>query len=102
MKTHSQNDFEEHFIWKDDDSNTKDEKIKFKFKVGHDVIDELEENLKRCAKWNGHYQIVYTFKMILNVVSCAMLCLWGMWDEKNMGKRKKMCLCDDKNKFHNS
>lgn len=36
MKTHSQDDFEEHFIRKDDDSNTKSEKTKFKFKVGHD------------------------------------------------------------------
>lgn len=39
------------------------------------MIDELEEILKRRGKWNGYYQIIYAFKMILNVVSCEMLCM---------------------------
>jgi hypothetical protein len=38
------------------------------------MIDELEENLTRRGKWNGRYQIIYAFKLILNVVSCEMLC----------------------------
>lgn len=49
MKTHSQDDFEEHFIRKDDDSNIKGEKTKFKFKAGHDDR-QIRRNFEKAWK----------------------------------------------------